>query len=140
MNRYEFIRELKEALAGNVPSRVIAENEAFYQKYIEDELQKGRSEAEIMAELGSPRLIANTIIDTTAPEEENHTEYVDYSEEKTQQNTGLKWFHFSGCWFLLIPIIFFGLVISLIVGIISALPGIVIWLIVGVLVYKWFHR
>lgn len=142
MNRFEFIKELREALSGSVSAKVIAENEAFYRKYIEDELQKGRSEAAIMEELGSPRLIANTIIDTTAPEAETeeYTEYMEYSEDKQPEGTGQKVFHFSGWWLLLILIIIIVLVISLIAGIVSALPGVVVWIIIGVLLYKWFRR
>ena len=39
----------------------------YYRNYIEEQAAKGRSEAEILAELGDPRLIAKTLLDTNPP-------------------------------------------------------------------------
>jgi len=69
MTRHEFIGGLREALAEEmpgegIPRRVIDENVRFYNRYIDDELAKGRSENDIFAELGDPRLIAKTISET----------------------------------------------------------------------------
>lgn len=63
MTRAEFIRELKESLEGHVPQSVIAENVRYYENYIEERKNTGRTESEIIEELGSPRLIARSIID-----------------------------------------------------------------------------
>ena len=65
MNKDEFIQGLREALSGEVPPAVMRENQRYYENYIRTEMEKGRTESEIMEELGSPRLIARTIIDTT---------------------------------------------------------------------------
>mgnify|MGYP001041029969 CR=1 FL=1 len=65
MNREEFLQGLTKALTGEVPPEIVRENLRYYEEYIRAELKKGRSENEIMEELGSPRLIARTIIDTT---------------------------------------------------------------------------
>ena len=64
MNREEFLRGLENALSGNVPPSVVRDNLRYYDDYIRSERQKGRSEADIMDELGDPRLIARTIIQT----------------------------------------------------------------------------
>ena len=64
MNRHEFMGGLREALTGEIPEPVIEENIRFYNSYISDEMEKGRSEADIFAELGDPRLIARTIAET----------------------------------------------------------------------------
>ncbi len=64
MTRHEFISQLREALAGEVPQSVIETNVRFYDGYINDETAKGRSESDIFRELGDPRLIARTIMDT----------------------------------------------------------------------------
>ena len=58
MTKQEFLSGLETALSGEVSQQVFLENMRYYQGYIEDELQKGRSEAEVLEELGSPRLIA----------------------------------------------------------------------------------
>lgn len=64
MTQYEFVRELELALRGNVSDQVIRENVEYYRSYIREQVAAGRTESEILAELGSPRLIARTIIDT----------------------------------------------------------------------------
>lgn len=65
MNRDEFLQGLQNALSGEVPPEVVRDNLRYYDDYIRTERQKGRAEAEILEELGDPRLIARTIIDTT---------------------------------------------------------------------------
>ena len=59
-----FLTELREALDGSVSPAFINENIRYYEEYIDTEKRKGRSEEEVMEELGEPRLIAKTIIDT----------------------------------------------------------------------------
>ncbi|MDD3253442.1 MAG: DUF1700 domain-containing protein [Lachnospiraceae bacterium] len=76
MGREEFLQGLQSALSGNVPPAVVRDNLQYYQDYIGTEQQKGRTEAEIMEELGDPRLIARTIMDTTpGAEEGSYDEY-----------------------------------------------------------------
>ena len=48
-----------------MPPRVVEENVRYYDGYISDEVRKGRSEEEVIEEIGDPRLIARTIEDTT---------------------------------------------------------------------------
>ena len=73
MTKQEFLSGLETALSGEVSQQVFLENMRYYRGYIEDELRKGRSEAEVLEELGSPRLIARTIIDAAEAEEEAGT-------------------------------------------------------------------
>ncbi len=65
MTQIEFVIELEQALRGNVDERVIRENVKYYNDYISEQKAAGKSEEEIFASLGSPRLIAKTIIDTS---------------------------------------------------------------------------
>lgn len=65
MDREEFLQELGSTLSGEVPPAVVRDNLRYYEDYIRTEMGKGRTEKEIMDELGSPRLIARTIIDAT---------------------------------------------------------------------------
>lgn len=65
MNKEEFLQGLQTALSGNIPPAGVRDNLAYYSDYIRTELGKGRSEEDVMGELGDPRLIARTIIDTT---------------------------------------------------------------------------
>ena len=64
MTQIEFVTELEQALRGNVEERIIQENVRYYNDYISEQRAAGKSEEEIFASLGSPRLIAKTIIDT----------------------------------------------------------------------------
>lgn len=61
MNREEFLRQLREALEGKVPERVINENTAYYRDYINNQVKSGMSEKEVLRGLGDPRLLARTI-------------------------------------------------------------------------------
>lgn len=64
MNRHAFISGLRDALSGEIPDSVVEENIHFYNRYIDEELGKGRREEEVFAELGDPRLLAKTIAET----------------------------------------------------------------------------
>ena len=70
MSKNEFIQGLEAALSDNVPPETVRENLIYYRDYIRTELEKGRTEQDIMDELGDPRLIARTIMDTTPGAEE----------------------------------------------------------------------
>lgn len=63
MTKKEFLEQLEDALAGEVPNSVVYDNKQYYSKYIDAELWKGRTEEEIFEELGNPRLLAKTVID-----------------------------------------------------------------------------
>ena len=66
MSREEFLRGLEEALAGEVPASVVRDNLNYYSSYLSQELAKGRTMEEIIEEIGEPRIVARTIIDSTA--------------------------------------------------------------------------
>ena len=61
MNREEFLRQFREALEGKVSEQVINENAAYYRNYINSQVNSGKSESEVLRELGDPRLLAKTI-------------------------------------------------------------------------------
>lgn len=70
MNKEEFIQSLRRDLSGDVPQNVLEENVQYYREYIDGEVAKGRTEEEVVEELGTPRLIAKNIEDTTELDEE----------------------------------------------------------------------
>lgn len=70
MDKEEFLQSLRRDLSGDVPQNVLEENVKYYREYIDGEIAKGRSEEEVIAELGTPRLIAKNIEDTTEMDEE----------------------------------------------------------------------
>jgi hypothetical protein len=65
MTRQEFLHELQIALQGEMSREAVEGHVRYYGDYIMEESRKGASEEEVVARLGSPRLIAKTLIDTT---------------------------------------------------------------------------
>lgn len=65
MERQEFINGLKAALSGRLPAAEVEEHIDYYQDYINREIRSGRSGEEVLGELGDPRLIARTILQTS---------------------------------------------------------------------------
>jgi uncharacterized membrane protein len=61
MKRNEFIADLKEALEHNLSEQKIKEHVDYYEEYIRNEVKSGRTEEEVVNELGDPWAIAKTI-------------------------------------------------------------------------------
>lgn len=62
MNREEFITKLQHALAGGMSAGQVAEHVRYYREYIDSEIRR-KTEAEVLAQLGDPRLLARSIVD-----------------------------------------------------------------------------
>lgn len=90
MSREEFLRGLEEALAGEVPASVVRDNLNYYSSYLSQELAKGRTMEEIIEEIGEPRIVARTIIDSTdaAAEAGDYGAYEDRSSRDGYGNGG----------------------------------------------------
>ena len=90
MSREEFLRGLEEALAGEVPASVVRDNLNYYSSYLSQELAKGRTMEEIIEEIGEPRIVARTIIDSTdaAAEAGDYGAYEDRSSRGGYGNSG----------------------------------------------------
>ena len=85
MNRSEFIRELREALKSNISEADVQENVRYYTGYIEEEVKKGRSEKEVIDELGDPWLIAKTISITPG----NQSSYQTCLRKRNERHHGI---------------------------------------------------
>lgn len=64
MTKREFLDKLKAALGNDLSGAVIQENVDYYNEYISEAVSSGRSEADVIAELGDPWAIAKTIVDS----------------------------------------------------------------------------
>ena len=81
MSRREFLEVLRGQLSGQMTQGRAAAHVRYYEDYIQSQVRNGRSESDVLAELGDPRLIAKTLIDTddsAAVYDENADAYVDY--------------------------------------------------------------
>lgn len=62
MTKQEFLDRLKESLENGLDSRAVRENIEYYNSYIDEETGHGRSEEEVLGELGDPWVIAQSVI------------------------------------------------------------------------------
>lgn len=85
MTKNEFLKELREALEGQVPVNEIEDSALYYRDYFSRQEAAGRTEQEILEELGSPRLIAKSIIETKGGEQ---IYYEDTYEEQVNEEEG----------------------------------------------------
>lgn len=62
MTRQEFIEGLGRALSGKLDANRLNEIIKYYEDFIMTEVRKGKSEEEVLQQLGDPRLIAKSIL------------------------------------------------------------------------------
>lgn len=72
----------------------------YYDNYIQEEVRKGRTEADVIAELGDPWVIARTIIDSVENQKEirsqRQTYQSDYEDmERTVMTMGKMFMYFT---------------------------------------------
>lgn len=128
MSKEEFLTRLREALMGEMNDIEIQSNISYYQSYITEEVKNGRTEQEVVDELGEPRLIARTIIDTSASAS-NRSSQAAYSgsEEDQNQNSGhYRKVHFGfGHMKWYTKLLIFVVILTIILGIVSIVGSIV---------------
>lgn len=86
MNKKEFLDILYEQLSGQMPEGNVAAHVQYYRNYIEDAVTQGRTETEVLNELGDPRLIARTLLDTDSTASGNPQTTGSYSEPYTDNS------------------------------------------------------
>ena len=64
MNRAQFLEVLRSQLTGKMYAERVEAHLRYYEDYIQSQVRGGRSEEEVLEELGDPRLIARTLRDT----------------------------------------------------------------------------
>ena len=76
MNRTEFLDILRSQLSGQMQEGKAAAHIRYYEDYIQSQVRSGHPEQEVLKQLGDPRLIAKTLIDTDGGDvEEGYGEY-----------------------------------------------------------------
>lgn len=137
MTKQQFIQELSECLLNEVDSQEYRNSIEYYSRYIEEEIRKGRSEEEVISELGSPRLIAKTIIDAQIGNEiqEDRTSYYEREAESSYKRAPQKeifhilWNQHEVKWYEKLGAI---LVLILVICVILAILGVAITLLINV--------
>ena len=77
MSRREFLEVLRGQLSGQMTHGRAAAHVRYYEDYIQSQVRNGRSESDVLAELGDPRLIAKTLIGAD-----------DYADNGTESSAG----------------------------------------------------
>lgn len=143
MNKYEFVRSLRKALTGKIDQIELEDTIRYYEDYIDGEIKKGKTESQVLEELGDPRLIARNIASVNGKgnldgfyEEEEHGPKVwqeeDFSGASKRRIPG--WL--IAVLILLAVVIIFGIAFSIIW---SLLP-IIIPVFVAVSLFRFFSR
>lgn len=82
MSKQEFLETLRRALARELSESEVADNINYYWNYIEQQIAMGKSEEQVLQELGDPRLIARTILQVDEKrDEESFAESTVYEGE-----------------------------------------------------------
>ena len=84
MNKKEFIKELEDAMLEQMDIHEAAPHIKYYKEYIENEIDKGISEKEVLARLHSPRIVAKNIIENS--ESANRYKSDIYNDSYTSKN------------------------------------------------------
>jgi uncharacterized membrane protein len=61
MNKIEFVEQMRRSLSSIDDYTYVNDTIAYYENYIESQIRMGKSEEQVMQELGDPRLIAKSI-------------------------------------------------------------------------------
>ena len=86
MTREDFLTELEECLTEQIPQAELLDTLNYYRDYFREEELRGKTEEEILTSLGSPRLIAHSILDAHEEAVTGTTEgYYDVEDETFKQ-------------------------------------------------------
>ena len=150
MSRSEFMDTLHRALAGNLTSSTVNENMRYYEEYFDTQLRSGKSEEEITAGLGDPRLLAKTIIQASKSQTRSYSgqEYDEVYEDGSQGNGqdsgregGKPRIYRMPGWLLLILVVLLVLaVVSIISSVVSMLLPVMIPLICVLFIVRMLRK
>ena len=137
MSRFEFTEKLRKALSGRVNYQIVNDNVAYYENYIDSEIRKGRSEKEVLNELGDPRLLARTIIDTA---EESDRVYGEEEEERNRKNLFGRILRLPSWVFVLLMFVVFLVVLNIVGFVIATVLPVALPLLLLCYVIRYFRR
>lgn len=136
MTKEIFIDTLRRALYGKMDDHTLTDHVRYYENYILQEISSGKTEQEVLNELGDPRLIARTILDTSKAQS-FYREYTVSDDTDTREESRVDVQKFEG-WkaallmaaivliVLLVLIFVFKIVIALLPMLI--ITGIIVWI------------
>ena len=146
MYRAEFLDILKTQLSGQMHEGKVGAHLRYYEDYIQSKVRAGTPEEEVIAQLGDPRLIAKTLLDTDTGEEV-YEESRSYSESDAgnygnqEEKTWKKKLDLSTWYGKLIVIAAAAVVIFLLISVLAAvLPFLIVLAVILYLISRWRKR
>ena len=146
MYRAEFLDILKTQLSGQMHEGKIGAHLRYYEDYIQSKVRAGTPEEDVIAQLGDPRLIAKTLLDTDTGEEV-YEESRSYSESDAgnygnqEEKTWKKKLDLSTWYGKLIVIAAAAVVIFLLISVLAAvLPFLIVLAVILYLISRWRKR
>lgn len=145
MNKKEFIDKLRVALNGRIPVSAVEETVRYYEDYINTEIRKGKSEAEVLNVLGDPRLIAKTIVQTNGgaqngkPEDYGYRSSQSGQENYPQQSGNSKVYGMPKWLFLILVFLVLLVILSVVFSVLSFLAPIIIVMAAVLFLVKLFR-
>lgn len=152
MSKYEFLNQLGDHLEGYVSATEKQDSLNYYRDYIEEERKLGRTEQEIIDELGSPSGIARSIIEARGLDSRRENSYSSYHsydayeegrEEYEENPVSGRVFHLEG-WKMGVGLVLFVLIIMLILsivfGVITFLLPVVLPVLIIMFIFKMLNN
>lgn len=143
MYRTEFLDILKTQLSGQMHEGKIAAHLRYYEDYIQSKVRSGVEEEEVIHQIGDPRLIAKTLLDTDTGEDvyEESQSYVDNEGESSQGKQKSYRLDLS-TWYgkIIVVAVAAGIIFLLLSVLTMALPFILLFAVVLYLISKWRKR
>ena len=144
MYHNKFLSSLREALEGNMSEQAIKDNIQYYKTYIEDEVKKGRTEKEVIEELGDPWIIAKTLIESPSGEQTYEGTVEDNVNRYEEQQNKVHIFGLDTWWkklLLILIVLGFGFLIgTLLVGVVRLVLPILIPFLAFMFLIKLFKK
>lgn len=148
MNKNEFLDALSRALTGKVSANEVSQHIAYYRDYIDKQIRLGKSEEEIINELGDPRLLVKSIVNAENAASEIHgwgSKTSEYTYEATDDDSEQTTYQSNRNtpkvipWWLVILVI-----IVIVIAILSAIGSLVIAifsspLLLGLVIAFWLY-
>lgn len=88
MRKEEFLEKLRARLSQTMSQQEVTAQIRYYENYIQEQIQNGKSEEEVLTELGDPLLIAKTLVDVQETQEEYSHPETNVYEERGGQESG----------------------------------------------------
>ena len=97
MTKEEFLNTLRTSLLEKISASELEDTIHYYDEYITEKIRNGKTEQEVLEELGSPLLISRTIVDTAGTEMEDHANRYSHSsgesEDRREESMIFKHYH-----------------------------------------------